>query len=82
VEGNSADVIPAGFQRMIDEQQGQLSEYEGAAGQCVAELQEAQNQVRSLQAKIRASESRNQVQTPPHLHLYTSESSPTWRISG
>ncbi|XP_075342190.1 myomegalin isoform X8 [Odontesthes bonariensis] len=47
-------------ERMIDEQQGRLSEYEGAAGLCVAELQEAQSQVRSLQAKIRASESRNQ----------------------
>ncbi|KAM9761434.1 myomegalin isoform 3-T3 [Menidia menidia] len=47
-------------QRLIDQQQGQLSEYEGAAAQCVAELQKAQQQVRSLQAKIRASESRNQ----------------------
>ncbi|KAM3620473.1 uncharacterized protein V6R79_024077 [Siganus canaliculatus] len=47
-------------QRLIAEQQGQLSHYESAAGQCVGELQKAQDQVRSLQAKIRESESRNQ----------------------
>ncbi|XP_056233549.1 myomegalin isoform X3 [Seriola aureovittata] len=47
-------------QRLIDEQQGQLSHYESAAGQCVGELQKAQDQVRSLQAKIRESETRNQ----------------------
>ncbi|XP_042369157.1 myomegalin [Plectropomus leopardus] len=47
-------------QRLIDEQQGQLSQYESAAGQCVGELQKAQDQVRSLQAKIRESETRNQ----------------------
>ena len=41
------------FQRLIDEQRGQLSQYESAAGQCVGELQKAQDQVRSLQAKIR-----------------------------
>ncbi|XP_029284953.1 myomegalin isoform X3 [Cottoperca gobio] len=47
-------------QRLIDEQQGQLSQYESAAGQCVGELQKAQDQVCSLQAKIRESETRNQ----------------------
>ncbi|XP_026198735.1 myomegalin isoform X2 [Anabas testudineus] len=47
-------------QRLIDEQQGQLSQYESAAGQCVGELQKAQDQVHSLQAKIRESETRNQ----------------------
>ncbi|XP_045906342.1 myomegalin isoform X2 [Micropterus dolomieu] len=47
-------------QRLIDEQQGHLSQYESAAGQCVGELQKAQDQVHSLQAKIRDGESRNQ----------------------
>ncbi|TKS75200.1 Myomegalin Cardiomyopathy-associated protein 2 [Collichthys lucidus] len=47
-------------QRLIDEQQGQLSQYESAAGQCVGELQRAQDQVHSLQSKIRESETRNQ----------------------
>ncbi|XP_069378801.1 myomegalin isoform X4 [Paralichthys olivaceus] len=47
-------------QRLIDEQQDQLSHYESAAGQCVGELQKAQDQVRSLQNKIRESETRNQ----------------------
>ncbi|XP_071381126.1 myomegalin-like isoform X2 [Centroberyx affinis] len=47
-------------QKLIDEQQGQLSQYESAAGQCVGELQKAQDQVRSLQVKIRESETRNQ----------------------
>ncbi|KAK5605668.1 hypothetical protein CRENBAI_008116 [Crenichthys baileyi] len=47
-------------QRLIDEQQGQLSQYESAAGRCVGELQQAQNQVRSLQVKIKESETRNQ----------------------
>ncbi|XP_035987707.1 myomegalin isoform X6 [Fundulus heteroclitus] len=47
-------------QRLIQEQQGQLSQYESAAGQCVGELQQAQNQVRSLQANIKESEAQNQ----------------------
>ncbi|XP_074492465.1 myomegalin isoform X5 [Sebastes fasciatus] len=47
-------------QRLIDEQQGRLGQYECAAGQCVGELQKAQDQVHSLQAKIRESETRNQ----------------------
>ncbi|XP_069009006.1 myomegalin isoform X2 [Embiotoca jacksoni] len=47
-------------QRLIDEQQDELSHYESAAGRCVGELQKAQDQVRSLQAKIRESETRNQ----------------------
>uniref|UniRef100_A0A3P8QS55 Centrosomin N-terminal motif 1 domain-containing protein n=1 Tax=Astatotilapia calliptera TaxID=8154 RepID=A0A3P8QS55_ASTCA len=52
--------VHAQMQRLIDNQQGQLSYYESAAGQCVGELQKAQDQVRSLQAKIRESETRNQ----------------------
>lgn len=47
-------------QQLIDEQQGQLSHYESAAGQCVGELQKAQDHVHSLQAKIRESETKNQ----------------------
>ncbi|XP_059197908.1 myomegalin [Centropristis striata] len=47
-------------QRLVEEQQGQLAHYEDAAGQCVGELQKAQDQVRSLQNKIRESETRNQ----------------------
>nr|XP_029542650.1 myomegalin-like isoform X4 [Oncorhynchus nerka] len=47
-------------QRLLDEQQGQLRQYETAASQCVTELQKAQLQVHSLQAKIRESEDRNQ----------------------
>ncbi|XP_041705216.2 myomegalin isoform X1 [Coregonus clupeaformis] len=47
-------------QRLLDEQQGQLCQYETAAGQCDTELQKAQLQVHSLQAKIRESEARNQ----------------------
>ncbi|XP_041861960.1 myomegalin isoform X2 [Melanotaenia boesemani] len=44
-------------QRMMDEQFGQ---YDSAAGQCVGQLLEAQNQLHSLQTKIRAGEARNQ----------------------
>ncbi|CDQ62856.1 unnamed protein product [Oncorhynchus mykiss] len=47
-------------QRLLDEQQGQLRQYETAASQCVTELQKAQLQVHSLQAKIRESEAGNQ----------------------
>ncbi|XP_029985346.1 LOW QUALITY PROTEIN: myomegalin-like, partial [Sphaeramia orbicularis] len=47
-------------QRVVDEQQSRLSRYEDAAAQCVNELNQAQNQVRSLQNKIRLSETRNQ----------------------
>ncbi|XP_035509259.1 myomegalin-like [Morone saxatilis] len=59
-EGDGERRVHAHMQRLIDEQQGQLSQYESAAGQCVGELQKAQDQVRSLQAKIRESETRNQ----------------------
>uniref|UniRef100_A0A3P8UIP4 Si:ch211-242b18.1 n=1 Tax=Cynoglossus semilaevis TaxID=244447 RepID=A0A3P8UIP4_CYNSE len=38
----------------------QLGHYESAVGQCVSELLQAQQQVSSLQAKIRESEARNQ----------------------
>ncbi|TRZ02429.1 hypothetical protein DNTS_034473 [Danionella cerebrum] len=47
------------MQKLIEEQQCQLAEYENAAGQCVNELQKAQQQVRSLQTKIRESEASN-----------------------
>ncbi|XP_058611173.1 myomegalin isoform X8 [Onychostoma macrolepis] len=47
------------MQRLIEEQQCQLVEYENAAGQCVSELQKAQQQVQSLQTKIRESEASN-----------------------
>ncbi|XP_048063087.1 myomegalin isoform X6 [Megalobrama amblycephala] len=51
---------PSGLQkRLIEEQQCQLAEYESAAGQCVSELQKAQQQVQSLQTKIRESEASN-----------------------
>ncbi|MEQ2208283.1 hypothetical protein XENOCAPTIV_014975 [Xenoophorus captivus] len=53
-------VVTSPISRLINEQQGQLSQYESAAGQCVGELQQAQNQVRSLQVKIKESETRNQ----------------------
>ncbi|XP_048107773.1 myomegalin isoform X2 [Alosa alosa] len=47
-------------EKLIEEQQTQLGDYERAAGQCVCELQKAQAQVRSLQANIRESEANNQ----------------------
>ncbi|XP_056337188.1 myomegalin isoform X2 [Danio aesculapii] len=51
---------PSGPQkRLIEEQQCHLAEYENAAGQCVNELQKAQQQVQSLQTKIRDSETSN-----------------------
>ncbi|XP_043074784.1 myomegalin isoform X10 [Puntigrus tetrazona] len=51
---------PLGLQkRLIEEQQCQLAEYENAAGQCVSELQKAQQQVQSLQTKIREGEASN-----------------------
>ncbi|KAJ8274460.1 hypothetical protein COCON_G00090850 [Conger conger] len=47
------------MQNLIEEQQAQLNQYECAAGQCVSELQKAQLQVQSLQAKIHESETNN-----------------------
>uniref|UniRef100_A0A3B3RRY6 Myomegalin-like n=1 Tax=Paramormyrops kingsleyae TaxID=1676925 RepID=A0A3B3RRY6_9TELE len=44
------------MQSLIEEQQTQLNQYECAAGQCVSELQKAQLQVQSLQARIHKSE--------------------------
>lgn len=38
-----------------------MNQYECAAGQCVNELQKAQLQVQSLQAKIQESEANNMV---------------------
>ncbi|KAF7222717.1 myomegalin isoform X3 [Nothobranchius furzeri] len=46
-------------QSLVEEQQSQLNQYECAAGQCVSELQKAQLQVQSLQAKIQESEANN-----------------------
>ncbi|KAL2089476.1 hypothetical protein ACEWY4_014164 [Coilia grayii] len=51
---------PAHLQeRLIEEQQTQLGDYERAASQCVCELQKAQQQVHSLQGNIRESEANN-----------------------
>nr|XP_043899674.1 myomegalin isoform X5 [Solea senegalensis] len=49
-----------GVERLIYEQTGQLGHDESTAGQCMGNLQKAQQQVHSLQAKIRESDSRNQ----------------------
>ncbi|XP_008332096.1 myomegalin isoform X3 [Cynoglossus semilaevis] len=50
---------PPPHQTLVEEQQSQLNQYECAAGQCVSELQKAQLQVQSLQAKIEESEANN-----------------------
>ncbi|XP_061151906.1 myomegalin isoform X4 [Syngnathus typhle] len=50
---------PKPHQNLVEEQQSQLNQYECAAGQCVSELQKAQMQVESLQAKIHESDSNN-----------------------
>ncbi|XP_030016824.1 myomegalin-like isoform X3 [Sphaeramia orbicularis] len=50
---------PPPHQNLVEEQQSQLNQYECAAGQCVSELQKAQLQVQSLQAKIHESEANN-----------------------
>ncbi|KAJ8409485.1 hypothetical protein AAFF_G00228860 [Aldrovandia affinis] len=47
------------MQSLVEEQQTQLNQYECAAGQCVNELQKAQLQVQSLQAKMQKSETNN-----------------------
>ncbi|XP_056619879.1 myomegalin isoform X3 [Triplophysa dalaica] len=48
------------IQSLIEEQQSRLVQYEKATCQCVSELQKAQQQVQSLQAKIRESDSNNE----------------------
>ncbi|XP_028830939.1 myomegalin isoform X2 [Denticeps clupeoides] len=54
------EYMPFRFQKsLIEEQQAQLNQYECAAGQCVSELQKAQLQVQSLQAKIHETEANN-----------------------
>uniref|UniRef100_A0A3Q3GP47 Si:ch211-242b18.1 n=1 Tax=Labrus bergylta TaxID=56723 RepID=A0A3Q3GP47_9LABR len=53
---------PPPHQSLVEEQQSQLNQYECAAGQCVSELQKAQLQVQSLQAKIHESEANNMLQ--------------------
>ncbi|KAM7379228.1 hypothetical protein PAMP_004793 [Pampus punctatissimus] len=50
---------PPPHQSLVEEQQSQLNQYECAAGQCVSELQKAQLQVQSLQAKVNESEANN-----------------------
>lgn len=55
----------------MEEQQSQLNQYECAAGQCVSELQKAQLQVQSLQAKIHESEANNMVKTHTKRHFIT-----------
>ncbi|KAK5613901.1 hypothetical protein CRENBAI_014666 [Crenichthys baileyi] len=50
---------PPPHQSLVEEQQTQLNQYECAASQCVSELQKAQLQVQSLQAKIQESEANN-----------------------
>nr|XP_020471629.1 myomegalin-like [Monopterus albus] len=50
---------PPSHQSLVEEQHSQLNQYECAAGQCVSELQKAQLQVQSLQAKIHESEANN-----------------------
>ncbi|XP_037131629.1 myomegalin isoform X7 [Syngnathus acus] len=50
---------PKPHQNLVEEQQSQLNQYECAAGQCVSELQKAQMQVESLQARIHESDSNN-----------------------
>lgn len=65
----NVDILP---QNLVEEQQSQLNQYECAAGQCVSELQKAQLQVQSLQAKIHESEANNMVR--PLLPLHNSES--------
>ncbi|XP_054479277.1 myomegalin-like [Anoplopoma fimbria] len=50
---------PRPHQSLVEEQQSQLNQYECAAGQCVSELQKAQLQVQSLQAKIHEGEANN-----------------------
>ncbi|KAJ8270302.1 hypothetical protein GJAV_G00112720 [Gymnothorax javanicus] len=57
-EDAHAEYVPI-RQNLIEEQQAQLNQYECAAGQCVSELQKAQLQVQSLQAKIHESETNN-----------------------
>ncbi|CDQ75803.1 unnamed protein product, partial [Oncorhynchus mykiss] len=62
---------PRPHQTLIEEQQSQLNQYECAAGQCVSELQKAQQQVQSLQAKSQESEANNAVRLQRDItHLY------------
>lgn len=56
-----AELFHLCLQSLVEEQQSQLNQYECAAGQCVNELQKAQLQVQSLQAKIQESEANNMV---------------------
>lgn len=57
----NSELIHLHLQSLVEEQQSQLNQYECAAGQCVSELQKAQLQVQSLQAKIQESEANNMV---------------------
>lgn len=58
---HNSNLFPLCLQSLVEEQQSQLNQYECAAGQCVNELQKAQLQVQSLQAKIQESEANNMV---------------------
>lgn len=57
----NSELFDLHLQSLVEEQQSQLNQYECAAGQCVNELQKAQLQVQSLQAKIQESEANNMV---------------------
>lgn len=58
---SNSELFRVHLQSLVEEQQSQLNQYECAAGQCVNELQKAQLQVQSLQAKIQESEANNMV---------------------
>ncbi|XP_043941213.1 myomegalin isoform X3 [Protopterus annectens] len=46
---------------LVEEQQMQLNQYETAAGQCMTELQKAEQQVHLLQSKIHETEASNRI---------------------
>ncbi|XP_064416006.1 myomegalin isoform X2 [Latimeria chalumnae] len=55
------EYLPLQTQNLIEEQQNQLNQYECAAGQCVTELQKAEQQVHSLQGRIQETEMANKT---------------------
>lgn len=72
----TAPSISTPLQSLVEEQQSQLNQYECAAGQCVSELQKAQLQVQSLQAKIQESEANNMVRRTEMAHAAIEASLP------
>uniref|UniRef100_H3AEU2 Phosphodiesterase 4D interacting protein n=1 Tax=Latimeria chalumnae TaxID=7897 RepID=H3AEU2_LATCH len=60
-------------QNLIEEQQNQLNQYECAAGQCVTELQKAEQQVHSLQGRIQETEMANKFTLQEKLREMESE---------